>query len=116
MGYSVYEHGGRWQGYGVPAYCDHKKCFEEIDRGMGFQHEIDKEECYGDGTPNLFVCRKHSRANRRSVIVDLEKEHPGWLQHILTDETWEQWRNENPDLVEKYKHLLESSKEKSFNG
>ena len=28
-------------------------------------------------------------------------EHPDWIKHLLTDESWEEWRKENPDKVKK---------------
>lgn len=36
MGYAVYDVGNRKGGYGVPCYCEHPECNEEIDRGMSF--------------------------------------------------------------------------------
>lgn len=26
-------------------------------------------------------------------------DHPDWMLHKLTDESWQQWRDENPDEV-----------------
>jgi hypothetical protein len=102
MGYSVYWANGRWQGYGIPAYCDYPGCSEEIDRGMRFQHEEDLE----NGTPSVFVCNKHQETLIEEIEVDYDREHPEWLKHILTDESWELWREENPEIVSKYKKLL----------
>lgn len=100
MGYQVYWANGRWQGYGVPAYCDHKGCKEEIDRGLGYRHEKDDKFC-----PDKFVCKKHSSCNLKNVEIDLGKEHPEWLRHVLTDESWKQWRKENPKIAENYKRV-----------
>ena len=33
MGYELYENGPRFAGYGVPAWCEHPNCANEIDRG-----------------------------------------------------------------------------------
>ncbi len=57
MGYQIYEIGsGRYGGYGVPAWCDHPGCKEEIDRGMAFA-------CGGEPFSELgcdkYFCSKH---------------------------------------------------------
>lgn len=101
MGYQVYWVNNRWQGYGVPAYCDYPGCKEEIDRGMGYSHLEDSEGM----TPNIFSCKKHESESPDSFEIDLKKEHPEWLNHILNDKSWNQWRTENPDIVTKYKEL-----------
>ncbi len=104
MGYGVYWTNGRWQGYGIPAYCDYPGCKEEIDRGMGYAH--DKEEM----PSSVFCCKKHQEEKLNSFEVE-EKEHPEWLNHILTDESWEKWRNEAPEMIEKYKKMLKEQTE-----
>ena len=100
MGYGVYWHNGRWQGYEIPAYCDFPGCKEEIDRGMGYSHTQDKEE-----PASVFCCDKHTHESIDSFEAE-EKEHPEWLDHILTDKSWKQWREENPEIVIKYKSSL----------
>lgn len=100
MGYSVYWNNGRWQGYGVPAYCDYPGCKEKIDRGMGYTHNDDKED------NNIFCCQKHQDISIDSFEVDTDREHPEWLNHILTDHSWKQWREDEPEIVEKYKLML----------
>jgi len=103
MGYQVYWANGRWQGYGVPAYCDHKGCKEEIDRGMGFaQYKYDNQ-------PPAFFCEKHMPDFEKFIDdyeIDLGKEHPEWLSHVLNDESWKQWREENPDIVKEYANIV----------
>ena len=101
MGYQVYWNNGRWQGYGVPAYCDEKDCKNKIDRGLGYQHREDTE----NGIPETFVCDLHQDMTLDELNLDYEKEHPEWLAHILNDESWEQWRKENPSTVDRYKLL-----------
>jgi hypothetical protein len=27
------------------------------------------------------------------------KDHPDWIHHKLTDPSWQQWRDENPEAV-----------------
>lgn len=105
MGYGVYWSNGRWQGYQIPAYCDYKDCKEEIDRGMAYQHEEEKE--FSD--PNTFVCNKHQEIPLEEIEIDCKKEHPEWLEWILTHESWDKWRKENPDIVSEYKKILEDS-------
>ena len=101
MGYQVYWSNGRWQGYGVPAYCDYPGCKEEIDRGMGYSHTQDKEE-----PASVFCCDNHTHENINSFEVE-RKEHPDWLNHILTDDSWELWRSKNPESVKEYKIFLD---------
>lgn len=38
--------------------------------------------------------------------IEDKKEHAGWLDHCLTDATWETWRQENPKKVQEYKAAL----------
>jgi hypothetical protein len=102
MGYQVYWSNGRWQGYGVPAYCDHKGCGNEIDRGLGYQHPNDDDGM----TPSVFVCAGHQDTPIDQIPVDYKREHPEWLSHILTDDSWMKWRSENKGIVEEYKLLL----------
>lgn len=111
MGWAVgydREH-GRWRGYGVPAYCDAKGCSAEIDRGFGYTCEgLACQRANEDGElvgcidideleKNLFVCGEHTCADVDED--DLPPEHPDWAAHLLTDQSWQQWRDENPEKV-----------------
>ena len=107
MGYQVYWMYGRWQGYGVPSYCDYTGCMHKIDRGMGYAHPGAVDD------NNVFCCSKHEQIDVESFDVNYEREHPEWLTHILSDETWKQWREEEPEIVEKYKKLLSKQEKKS---
>ena len=77
-------------GYGVPATCDHPECHESIDRGLSYL-------CSGCA---LFFCSSH---------LWYLRDHPGqWCSqcrnHLkLTDESWADWRRDNPDEVERLK-------------
>lgn len=105
MGWAVgwdFDH-GRHRGYGVPAFCDAKECREEIDRGLGFVCECD-EHRDDDLACTIFVCGEHSCADVEESA--LPPEHPDWLRHVLTDESWENWRDEEPALVETYRAQL----------
>lgn len=85
----------RWMGYGVPAYCD-AGCGTEIDRGLDWRCSCGQPDSPLDG-PTLFVCSNHTCAD---VDEDnLPPEHPDWIRHLLSDESWAQWRSENPERV-----------------
>ena len=100
-------------GYGVPAYCDHPDCNEEIDRGLSF---VCGGEPYGGSEGcGLYFCRKHLDCDineSESVMPQLcerciknlepfnpSPEHPEWIEWKLTHESWQQWRDENPEAV-----------------
>lgn len=122
MGYQVYEVGDRWGGYGVPAICEHPDCNEEIDRGFSYA-------CGGEPFSELgcdrYFCSKHlkyhcfnvgggrecvevcERCDKYKSPFPYKPEHPDWVKHLLTDESWEEWRDKNPDKV---KSLKEESK------
>lgn len=119
MGYACYK--GPWprnrdQGYGVPAKCDYPGCDADIDRGIAYA-------CGGDPMENcgLFFCYEHKRhdvdpeaewsdENRHQFGVcercakgepsfDPSPDTPEWVHHKLTDDSWAQWRAENPEWV-----------------
>lgn len=107
-------------GYGVPAFCDHPKCNAEIDRGLAYVCGGDPYG--GDHGCGLFFCDAHlSYARRGDDYVQLcprcaayrptpyrrlSPEHPAWIEHKLTDESWAKWRAENPKEVEKLRAAL----------
>lgn len=107
----------RWIGYGVPAYCDLPGCGKDIDRGLAFV-------CGGEpyGQPHgcgLYFCPEHltttsRRPQRCPRCVAGKKpykpgpEHPDWINHILTDESWTEWRAENTEETEKFRALSAS--------
>lgn len=107
MGWSIGwdEHWQRDIGYGVPAYCDHPKCNSVIDRGLA--HVCCGQEPYGGEGCGLFFCPEHqdykgrcpkcSRYDHRPYKA--KPDHPDWVKFKLTDESWQQWRTENPDIV-----------------
>lgn len=110
MGWSI-GWDGHWQrdiGYGVPAYCDHPKCSKEIDRGLSFV--CGSEPKGGEYGCGLYFCETHRAYWRRDARVcsrcanyrrpyAAKPDHPTWLLHKLTDESWGQWRSENPSAV-----------------
>lgn len=99
-------------GYGVPAYCDHPKCTAEIDRGLSHVC-CDSEPHGGERGCGLYFCEKHSGidgrckscASYRKTNYKPKPEHPDWITHKLTDESWQPWRDENPDAVQQLKEM-----------
>jgi hypothetical protein len=98
-----------WQrdvGYGVPAYCDHPKCDKTIDRGLSYVCGC--EPYGGDKGCGLYFGGKHLDASsrcarcrtRKAKPFEAKPDHPEWIAHKLTHESWQQWRDENPAEVE----------------
>lgn len=109
-----------WQrdiGYGVPAICDKPKCDARINRGLSF---VCGGEPYGGEIGcGLYFCANHLWFGRSRNAPQLcprcmEYRPPykrpksdvlEWREHKLTDESWQEWRDANPDKVQK---LLEA--------
>jgi hypothetical protein len=94
----------RWIGYGVKAWCDHPKCNEIIDRGLSYV--CGGEPHGGDKGCGLYFCSDHTsgvnqrcpkcaRHDHKSYAP--KPEHPDWLAHQETHESWAQWRKERDD-------------------
>lgn len=104
MGWSI-GYDRRWSrdiGYGVPAYCDHPKCHAEIDRGLGYV--CGAEPFGGDDGCGLYFCEAHGGGHlcprceaSKPPYKRIKPDHPDWIQHKLTDESWAAWRAEFPD-------------------
>lgn len=108
MGWSIgYDHNwNRDIGYGVPAYCDHPSCNKEIDRGLAYV--CGSEPYGGEHGCGLYFCDKHrtyynakrsnvcSRCGHHHEPFDPKPDHPTWIHHKLTDDSWARWRAENP--------------------
>lgn len=105
MGWSVGKNNeGRDVGYGVPAYCDHPGCNEEIDRGLGYI--CGSEPDGGDDGCGRFFCGKHMLAYQHCAKCvagedpfPAKADHPQWLDWKLTDDSWAKWREANPEAV-----------------
>lgn len=112
MGWSIgYDNNWRRDiGYGVPAECDHPKCHAEIDRGLSY---VCGGEPYGgnDGC-GLYFCNEHrccdlcARCRNRKPPFTPKPDVLAWVRHQLTDESWAQWRAENPAEVEAMKERV----------
>lgn len=113
MGYAVYEDETarelgvtRWAGYGVPGVCDDPECDTEIGRGMGYRCErryiedadVQEREVEGCG---LHFCEEHlsTGCSEEHATYTPTPDTPEWERHMLTDDSWEQWRTDNPGLV-----------------
>lgn len=104
MGYGVYEDRAardygvvRWAGYMVPGICDLPGCSTEIDRGMGYR--CSEQQLEGKKSCELHFCTKHlydHKAHKDSVP---KPDLPEWLRWMLTDESWAEWRTEEPEAA-----------------
>lgn len=133
MGYQVYRDPAdpdRWAGYGVPAVCDWKSCSVEIDRGLGYRCEDHgsyklflkgREVSYdlwnteeGADADEEWVevegCERHYCSEHMVKTDKHDDEHTEskpdtaeWEIHMLTDESWDTWRTENPERVAQMK-------------
>lgn len=106
-------------GYGVPAYCDHPKCNNEIDRGLSYVC-CEQQPYGGENGCGLFFCSDHRRfyrneedgpmckrcATYKLPYKRIKPDHPEWIDHKLTDPSWESWRQENPDEVARMRREL----------
>lgn len=131
MGYQVYrdvEGHDRWAGYGVPAECDWGDCHERIDRGLSYKCEdhggyelmldgesigydrfedepdADEEWVKKDGC-GLYFCEAHEVLTDKHEGVTPKPDCAEWEAHMLADESWQQWRDENPERVTKMKEM-----------
>lgn len=99
-------------GYGVPGYCDHPVCGDEIDRGLA--HVCGGDAFGGEYGCGLFFCARHLRpaGDKRESAPLCDRCYHGrwgpykptpereeWIRHKLTDESWAKWRSENPEGV-----------------
>lgn len=94
-------------GYGVPAICDDPSCQKEIDRGIAYS--CGQGPYGGEKGCGLHFCGNHLFHARGTLVcrrcMNYRKPYSPkpdtdeWVQHKLTDPTWEQWRQENPDWV-----------------
>lgn len=100
-------------GYGVPATCDHPDCDKEIDRGLSYV--CGGEPYGGEHGCGLYFCSGHLAYDEiddryiQKCDCCLEEKEPftpkpdtqEWIKWKLTDESWQQWRDENPEEVKK---------------
>lgn len=105
MGWSIGydENWKRDVGYGVPACCDSPDCFAEINRGLAYVC-CDSEPYGGERGCGLYFCRHHRnwdgrcrRCERGRSPYTAKRDHPDWIRHKATDESWAAWRAEDPN-------------------
>lgn len=103
-------------GYEVPARCDFPKCSSIIDRGLSYV--CGSEPFGGERGCGLYFCSQHlfhTWGEEPMVTVCMNciynrpphKPTPDiykWSNHKLTDPSWKEWRDANPEEVEKIKH------------
>lgn len=111
MGWAV-GYDERWKrdiGYGVPAFCDHPGCCKQIDRGLS--RVCGGEPYGGERGCGLYFCSSHllpsarlpqlcARCIKRRKPFSKTMDSVTWMRHKLTDESWKEWREENPCEVE----------------
>jgi hypothetical protein len=95
-------------GYGVPAYCDSPRCTRVINRGLGYV--CGNAPYGGEKGCGLYFCELHqkdgyqrcSRCHHYNKTPYKGKpDHRDWINHKLTDESWQRWRDENQAEVER---------------
>lgn len=117
MGWAV-GYDDRWSrdiGYGVPAWCDHPQCNAVIDRGLAYVC-CDQEPYGGEKGCGLYFCSEHTRGNSRHRCSPCshgrkpyppKPEHPEWIEHKLTDPSWQEWRDKHADECAALRRSLE---------
>ena len=108
MGWSI-GYDSKWKrdiGYGVPAYCDHPGCHAVINRGLAYVC-AEQQPYGGEHGCGLYFCYKHlfpdccERCYEEKEPFEPKPEHPKWIKWKLTDESWAEWRKENPEEVKR---------------
>jgi hypothetical protein len=103
-------------GYGVPAKCDYPGCGADIDRGLGY---VCGGEPYGGAEGcGLFFCGKHRsgaglccQCQKGTEPFEATPDTLEWIQWKLTHESWQTWRDENPEEVAKLRAQVQHTAE-----
>jgi hypothetical protein len=140
MGYSYGFINGRDVGYGVPAVCDQPECNTAIDRGLGYicggdiaggEHGCGLFFCwqhlvFTDGPDNSWDIQDSPQlCDNCSFNFELGSDQwkkfkktyspkpdvKEWLMWKLEDESWEKWRANNPEEVERMKTSIRQGEE-----
>ena len=91
----------RWQGDAVPGECDYIGCYEDIERGPSFACVEPDCGC------RLFFCYNHLGFIHDENSTEAKPDSIEWLEHILTNDDWEVFRQNYPNRVGKYRELVE---------
>lgn len=120
MGWSIgYDHKNKRDiGYGVPAECDHHDCNAKIDRGLSYV--CGGAPGGGEHGCGLHFCDAHLEYKKlphdeyvqlcEKCIADKapfvgKPDLKEWVEWKLTDDSWQQWRDENADEVANLKAI-----------
>ncbi|HEV2594163.1 MAG TPA: hypothetical protein VGU01_03050 [Sphingomicrobium sp.] len=106
-------------GYGVPATCDHPDCNAKIDRGLS--HVCGAEPYGGEEGCGLYFCGDHlfGWEQKCQCCYDgkepfaAKPDHPDWINWKLTDASWHDWRQSNPEEVEKLRAAIAQAEVKT---
>jgi len=127
MGWAIGYSNGRDIGYGVPATCDYPTCKKKIDRGVSYccgdyrsddgcwLYFCNRHLSYGDDTNGdthqfcdvcLFNLEQGDDWKSYKPQYDAKPDRPIWIRWKLKHSSWKQWREENPEEVERLKASL----------
>ena len=115
-------------GYGVPSTCDHPGCGKQLNRGLSYV--CGGEPYGGEHGCGLFFCGEHMHHEDRGeecpqlcerCAAEQEPFEPTpdtaeWVEWKLTDESWGQWRAENPEEVAAMKALFPATSDVDESG
>lgn len=107
---------GRDVGYGVPCKCDVPNCDADIDRGLAYvcggMHDGGENGCgrymcaahlhYGPGPIQALCTPCLKGAKPYPPKPDVRE----WIEHKLTHESWQRWRDGHPEDVEKMRAAI----------
>lgn len=91
----------RFIGYSVPGLCDHPECNEKIDRGVDFTCGGSRSEWDENSGCGLHFCEEHGggglceRCEEGQESFEPKPDCDEWVEWTATDESWEEWRDEN---------------------
>ncbi len=99
-------------GYGVPCICDHPKCNARIDRGLSYVC-CGEEPMGGEKGCGRHFCYDHADWNHRCSRCThgrgpwpRKPDVREWLEWKLNDESWQKYRDANPEEVAEWKAAL----------
>ncbi len=132
VGWAVGENAGRHIGYGVPAVCEQPDCSTNIDRGLAYAcgggavgavencgrffcaAHLTLQSSDEDGaTDPEFVCERCATGQEP---FDRKPDTPEWASHVLTDDSWAQWRQENPARVATFETIASAAHSQLMQG
>jgi hypothetical protein len=88
-------------------FCgEHREYVSFTDDGELCEHDIEGEDCDCDAVELCFSCSKKDKSFKSGYPY--KPEHPTWIKHLLEDESWLEWRTENPERVAELKKQHES--------